>query len=415
MKEMKIVRFTAENVKRLKAVEIVPDGSVVEISGPNGQGKSSVLDAIYYALAGAKELPAEPVRCGCHKAMVRLDLGEVIVTRRFTAQGGTSLTVEASNGARFPSPQKLLDDLLGSLTFDPLAFARMKPKDQLEQLRRLVQLDVDIDNLDAQNTADYERRTELNRCAKQLQAQIDAIVVPESLPEAPENISALLQQMEQLSTRNAEIEREQQRRQQRQEVLNSLRLRLKQLQEEMRRVTEDGAKLRAEIDAWSPLPELMDAGSIRTQIEQARTANDGIERRMQRDSLQTKLETLERQISDVNSCMQVRLQQKQDAIAKAKMPIEGLTFDDGQVLYKNLPLEQASDAERLRVSTAIAMAANPKLRVLRIKDGSLLDDHSMQLLHDMASAGDYQVWIETVRPTGPVAIVMRDGEIEAQA
>ena len=47
---MKIVKLTAENFKRLEAVEITPDGNTVLISGRNGQGKSSVLDSILAAL-----------------------------------------------------------------------------------------------------------------------------------------------------------------------------------------------------------------------------------------------------------------------------------------------------------------------------------------------------------------------------
>ena len=66
----------------------------------------------------------------------------------------------------------MLDKLLGAITFDPLEFARMKPKDQYETLRQLVKLHVDIDTLERQNTADYERRTDANRRAKELAAQI---------------------------------------------------------------------------------------------------------------------------------------------------------------------------------------------------------------------------------------------------
>ena len=47
---MKILRLEASNIKRVRVVEINPDGSVVLVTGRNAQGKSSVLDAIVYAL-----------------------------------------------------------------------------------------------------------------------------------------------------------------------------------------------------------------------------------------------------------------------------------------------------------------------------------------------------------------------------
>jgi len=106
-----------------------------------------------------------------------------------------------------------------------------------------------------------------------------------------------------------------------------------------------------------------------------------------------------------------RTKQRNDAIAAAKMPVEGLGFGDGEVTYNGHPFAQASGAEQLRVSVAIAMAGNPKLRVLRIKDGSLLDSKSLALLEEMADLNDFQVWIESVDESGTVGIVMEDGAV----
>src|SRR5260370_406895 len=68
---MRIIKLSAENIKKLKAVEISPGGAVVEITGPNGSGKSSVLDAIFYALAGTADIPSAVVRKGSDRAHVR--------------------------------------------------------------------------------------------------------------------------------------------------------------------------------------------------------------------------------------------------------------------------------------------------------------------------------------------------------
>ena len=89
---MRIIRLQAEGFKRLVAVDITPEGDLVEIRGNNGNGKSSVLDAIFAALGGAAAFPAKPVREGEEAAVIRLDLGELLVTRYFTAAGTTGLT-----------------------------------------------------------------------------------------------------------------------------------------------------------------------------------------------------------------------------------------------------------------------------------------------------------------------------------
>ncbi len=188
---MRIIELSAENIKKLKCVDITPDAHVVQITGKNGSGKSSVLDAILYALAGTKHIDSRPIRDGEAKAHVTLDLGEFIVTRRFNAGGasGGSLTIESQDGrARYTSPQTLLDKLVGPLTFDPLHFANSEPKQQLELLRALVPLDVDLDALDLDNRRDFDARTELHRTIKQLEAQLassdelDAIEPPSESP-----------------------------------------------------------------------------------------------------------------------------------------------------------------------------------------------------------------------------------------
>ena len=165
---MKIISLIAENIKRISAVEIAPDGNLVQITGRNGQGKSSILDAIWWALAGTKHIQAQPIRKGADAAHIQLDLGEVVVRRTFRRKGEdeftTSLSVESPDGARFKSPQDVLNAFLGALSFDPLEFARMKPREQFDALRHFVP-GIDFDQIDGKNRADYAKRTDAGRIA----------------------------------------------------------------------------------------------------------------------------------------------------------------------------------------------------------------------------------------------------------
>ena len=96
---MKIVKLNAENVKKLVAVEITPSGEIVTISGKNGAGKTSVLDSIWWALAGTSNIQAQPIRKGQNKARIRLDMGELIVERRCLTSSLMTLIMVSS--ARF--------------------------------------------------------------------------------------------------------------------------------------------------------------------------------------------------------------------------------------------------------------------------------------------------------------------------
>lgn len=429
---MKILKLTAENIKKLRAVEITPEGPLVQITGANGQGKSSVLDAIYMALAGGKAIPGQPVRAGEERALIRLDLGELVVKRTFTAAGGTTLHVEAQNGARFPSPQRMLDDLLGSLSFDPLAFSRMDPKKQLETLRGLVQLDVDVDALDRANADDFAERTNLNRQARDARARAEGIEVPDGLPETPIDVNALLAELAGAAEKAAEIESRRARRRDAEREAITFTREADEMVERVDELRRQAAELIERADALEsnaaihrvkaatlnqrlrdagPLPEPPDTTALQQRVTEAQQINRSIEARIRRDEELGDAADYEMQADSLTRDMEARTRQRDEAIRNARMPVPGLGFSAEGVTFNGLPFDQASSAEQLRVSVAIAMAANPKLRVLRIKDGSLLDENGLRMIGEMAQAEDYQVWIEQVDTSGRVGIVMEDGAV----
>lgn len=422
---MKIIKLEACNIKKLRAVEITPEGALVQITGRNGQGKSSILDAIYMALAGAKAIPGRPVREGEERALIRLDLGELVVTRRFTAAGGTSLTVAAQNGARFTSPQRMLDELLGALTFDPLEFSRMEPRRQLETLRGLVQLDVDVDELDRANARDYAERTEAKRNAREARARAAGIEVPDDLPDEPVDVNALLEELARAADEAALIEQRRARREEARRTAErkaaeaqgwlakaeALRAEMEQAEEHARACAAEAEVMNRRLAEAEPLPEPPNTDELRQRIAEGQRVNRAIEARLRRDEELGAAESWEQQAEYLTEAIEERTRQREEAIRNAAMPVPGLGFSAEGVTFNGLPFDQASSAEQLRVSVAIAMAANPKLRVLRIKDGSLLDDDSLRMIAEMAEANDYQVWVEQVDSSGRVGIVMEDGAV----
>jgi len=445
---MRIVSLSAENIKRLKVVEITPKGDVVQITGRNASGKSSVLDSIMYALGGEKSIPGKPVREGCDKAKIKLNLGTVVVERRFTPSG-TTISVTSADGATYKSPQKMLDDLLGALTFDPLAFSRQKPRDQFDTLRKLVNLPIDIDALNAANQNDYEYRTEINRQTKQFRTQAEAIRVPDSTPVEPEDESAFLDGIERAGTVNADIQRRQANREKAVKDVADLRARavavrdafLNATSEAGERITDlqkqiEDIKARLQRDAKAAdesaaasesaanaleakllsaplLPEPVSISDLRTKLDAAKIRNVAVAERKRREALLEQAQQSEAVAKSLTDAMEVRDKQKEDAIKAATMPVSGLGFGSDHVTYNGIPFDQASSAEKLRVSAAIAMAGNPKLRVIRIQDGSLLDEDGLKIISDMAAEKDYQVWLEAVDSTGKVGIYMEDGEVAA--
>lgn len=429
---MKIINLQADNVKRLDAIEITPTGNLVEITGKNRQGKSSVMDAILWAIAGADHIQAQPIRKGKDEARIRLDLGECIVTRKFRKKDDgevtTSVIVESAEGARFPSPQRMLDSLLGALSFDPLEFTRMPAKAQFDALKRFVP-GVDFAAIDGRNKTDFEARTDVNRREKEARAAARSILVPEDTPAEPVDESALVADLEKAGDHNADIERRKANRatavasvvrmQEEAAALTAraadLRRQADALAEQASAKTEEWGALQAKIATAPPLPSPVDTAAVRAKIDAARQTNAAVERRRQRDAHVAKAEAHKAEADILTATMAQRQKDKADAIAQAKLPVDGLGFGDGVVTLNGLPFDQASDAEQLRTSVAIAMAANPKLRVIRVRDGNPLDADAMAELGKMADLADCQVWVETVRSDGRVAFTIEDGRLAASA
>jgi predicted ATP-dependent endonuclease of OLD family len=422
---MKIIRLAAENFKRLRAVEIIPQpNGIIAIRGPNGAGKSSVLDAIMCVFGGGNVLPSKPIRRGAETARLECDTGEIIVTRKFTP-AGSNVVVEAATGARFRSPQHMLDELIGAIAFDPLAFTRMDPAKQLEALRRLVKLDVDIDALDGANARDYERRTEVNRDARKLRGQASGIQYPEGLPAAAVDITALTARLQQAGDDNATLERRKARRQQKSAEAALQRRTAAQRRdqaEQMRRSADDldhaaaeleahAAQIERDIEEAPALPEPVDTLELVAALEAARVINADLDAKARRATLEAEATALEERSAALTTAMEERTQAKTAAIASAQMPVAGIGFGDGEVLFNDLPLDQASQAEKIRVSVAIAMAANPKLKVLCIRDGSLLDNESWRLLAELVEGADYQCWVEVTDDDAKTGIIIEDGAV----
>lgn len=417
---MRIVKFQSENVKRLKAVEIVPEDDVVIISGKNGQGKTSVLDSIWLALGGAtaaKETKTDrPIRDGAEKAKVVLDLGDLQVTRTWTSNDQSYLKIKGLYGEKINSPQVLLDKLMGRLSFDPLAFTKMSEKDQLKNLMDFLELPIDPAALEAEKKDLYDQRTLVNRDIKKLEVELNGLTEPaENLPNEELNVDDILAELDAArETKRINDEKRTQLARKQSEcvevsgLIKKLKAELEQAQAKYDIIVAEGKGLRTEVDQLVD----PDIDSCTKKLREMDTINRNIRDAVKYHEIESRLalcqltsENLTGQMADID-------QRKEKAIKEAKMPIDGLGFTEDGVIYNNVPFGQCSAAEKLRVSMAMAMAQNPEIRVIRITNGSLLDSQSMKIIEEMAKNNDYQVWIEVVDESEKLGIVIEDGQVK---
>lgn len=428
MDPMNIIELRAENFKRLTAVRIKPSGKVVKIAGKNNQGKSSVLDSIFAALAGKDAIPSDPIHGGADTASIFVDLGEMRVTRKFkrTEEGDftTTLLVENKDGSRPTSPQTLLTNLLGKYTLDPMEFARLGKAGQFDALKALVP-GLDLDKLNAEQKADYERRTHQNRLAAELEAQAATIIVPAEKAVAVD-VQPILDKLAGAAEENQKLQHRAQRRAKAEADVAAMDRAIKEHTERIAKLKADIADLeQAIIDATAirdplvealakaePLPEPVDTAALTKALGEAQAANKAVEAQTQREELLTRARTHKEAAEKLTAAMAARVEHKNAAIAAAKFPVPGLTLGEEEVLIDGHPFVQAGKAQQIRTSIALAMALNPTIKVIRIMDGSLLDSDAMKIVAEMAEEHGFQVWVELVSEDGKAGIIIEDGHIK---
>ncbi len=409
---LRVGYLEAENVKRLKAVRLRPDKTLVKIEGKNAAGKSSVLDAIAAALGGGKQQPDLPVRKGAKKARVHLDLGEMQVERRWTAGGGTVLEVTAKDGTRLGSPQKILDALVADCTFDPLEFVRAKPADQAAILKRLAGLD--WKQLDGERAAKYAERTTISREAKAAKARIGT-PLPKPSKMTPIDLTDIADKQREAMEHNKAVEAAHRDASEMEQLalgavkdVRELRDRLEKAENVLEHAKSEAGAARKKADTMQPV-ELAD---VRAELEQATKHNGAIEAYAAYKSRCTTADEWSQKVEELSGRIEAIDQEKADALANATFPLAGLGIDTNGVTLNGIPFSQASLAEQLRTGVAIGLAQKPRCRVILIRDGSLLDDDSLDALHAIAVDNEAQVFLERVTAeASPSAVFIEDGEI----
>ena len=412
---MIIVSLQVENVKRIKAVDMTPEGELVIIGGDNAQGKTSLMDAISYAIGGKKLIPAKPIRDGAKKASVRIDLGELKIERTFwfNSKDGSLeskvVVTEAEPSGR--PPQEILDALFSSLSFDPLAFSRMDKAHQLVTAKEVLGLDLDL--IENEITGVFELRKSLKQTFQAEDARLRSL---EHYPDAPKeeiDVAALTAKAREIDTTNRDrediirdVENDKSKLAAAEAELKAVRERAKELEAGMKKLSAVVAT------AEKNIPEEQDSSGVWEQINKAGTVNQHVKA----NAAYAKQEALVKESAHQVEVAEATLEEKREAriamIESAEFPIEGLSLDANGVLYNEIPFEQASSAEQLRVSVAMGFAMNPNLKVILIRDGSLLDDANLEMIRGMAKEAEAQIWIERVGKDKQAAVIIEDGMIK---
>lgn len=419
MAALKLTLLRVQDFKRVEDVSIGLDPSaagIVALMGPNESGKTSTLDAFEALVAGrAGTKRRKPVRDGAATATIVGEFTEedgtvITVTRTYVEGGGTQIKV-AQDGIRVAKPAELLDRLYSHIALDPLAFANSGSKEQADTLIRLI--GVDPEQWDTKIRNAYATRTEVNRDVNRLTTEL-ATYPPEDTDLAarePVSVADLTDQIAEITARNDE--RLSTRR--RMEAEESAAL---ALDEEIARLTERRGRHRLAFvqfeEALDGLGVVEDDQPVREQIRTAEATNDAIRAQHDRAWKAKELAEAKDRVTNLERIMSEAEQDKAAAFSEAAWPVPGLSIVDGEVHLDGTPFAETSAGRKLRTSTAIAIALNPSLRAIVIRDGSLLDDDNRQMIHDIASERGFTVLMELVNGETETGVVFEDGKIASR-
>ena len=371
----------------------IEDGVTV-ISGQNGAGKTSAVLALLWAIAGRAGSVDQPVRIGNDEATVRVFAAgeyEYEITRSQKAGGKSSLTVRR-DGAPVARPQEVLDALIGTLAFDPLAFAGMNAKDQVRTLLTAFDADIDLDQLDREHADLEAARRDVGRDRDKAKGHAASIEVPDDTPDTPIDIATAIAALDAAKAHNHECD-------ERQRAVARLQSEV-EAAEDARNAAQN--RLNDAVDAWDAAKravteiDAVDTDPLSERVANAEAINAAVRAKTEKAAATAETAAHAAKWAEFDAKMKANRQARADAVAAIGVPIDGFDLTDNGVTVDGVPSSQWSTAQAIRIGAAIFGAGDRDLRVMWVKDGSLCDAASRAEIARIARDTNTQVFIEVV-------------------
>ena len=412
---MKINRLEIENVKRIHAVMIEPskDGLTI-IGGKNRQGKSSVLDAIAWALGGNKYKPSQAVNADSTippRLKIIMDNG-LVVERK-----GKNSDLKVTDPEGQKGGQQLLDSFVEELALNLPAFMNASGKDKANTLLQIIGVGPQLAELEQKEKQLYQERLYVGRTADQKEKFAKEQPYYPDAPEEPVSASELIREQQEILARNGQ---RQQWKREYDDILGQLDLvegKIEDLEGQLRRWKESKKALEERARAAEKTPAELKMESTE-ELERSIDNIDAINRKVRANLDKAKAEEDAKQYRDqytelTNALEDVR-KQKTSLLDSADLPLPGLSVKDGELIYNGQQWDNMSSAEQMIVSTSIVRKLNPKcgfvlLDKLEAMDldtlkefGAWLEQEGLQAIATRVSTGD------------ECSIVITDGYVEGQ-
>lgn len=408
--------FTVENFKGVREISLSPSGSLVVVAGGNGAGKSSFIDA-FVELFDPKgtRLTPKPIREGEDEARAEFtdtDLG-VRIVRTWKKNDAGRLEVFALDGAKYSKPADFVASLTGGLIFDPVAFLNLDERKQRDALLAKVDLPFDVDALAREKAGAEERRLIAGRDVKRLQGALASMPNPLDAPAEEVSGAAVLAEIEAAQDLQRHRERVQLDLDAASSDVFSLTARIAKLTEELE---EASARVKTLTEDREALPAPIDIEPLREKLTAVDETNAAVRARREYSKVAEECAAAETAQAAANRDLDAIEKRKREGLAAATFPVDGLSVDEEGVTFNGIPFVQANTATRLRVAFAIATAGEPRLRLVIVRTGDMLDDASVAAVRELADERGYTVLMERDRDSSrSIGFTIREGVLDDSA
>lgn len=384
---VKINKLEIENVKRVKAVTIEPTSNGLTIlGGNNNQGKTSVLDAIAWALGGNKYKPSKPARDGSmNPPTLRLELSNGLIVER----KGKNSDLKVTDPSGQKAGQQLLDSFVEELALNLPKFIESSAKDKANTLLQIIGVGEKLWELDRKEEQLYNERRTIGQIADQKKKY--AAEQPQ-YPEAPNelvSIADLIHEQQEILARNGENAK---KRQNRENIVNSLHLseaRLKQLKEQLAQEEATHESLMSDyIAANKSIEDLVDESTdeIESSIANIEEINRKVRANLDKEKAEEDAKEYGSQYDNLTKQIQDVRDERTSLLDSADLPLPGLSVEDGELVFEGQKWDNMSGSQQLRVATAI-------VRKLKPECGFVLLDKLEQM--DIPTLTEFGKWLES--------------------
>ncbi len=405
---MKINKLEIENVKRVKAVKIEPTANgLTIIGGKNNQGKTSVLDAIAWALGGDRYRPSQAQREG---SVIPPNLHIVMNNGLIVERRGknSDLKVTDPNGKK--AGQQLLNEFVEQLALDLPKFMEATSREKAQTLLQIIGVGPRLADLERQEKELYNERTYIGRTADQKEKYAKEQPYYPEVPSVPVSASELIRQQQEILAQNGENQRKRKRRHQLEQEYQSV---TEQIQALLAKQGQLEADLKIARETSEGLTDRSTA-ELEENISNIEEINRKVRANLDKDKAEEDAKGYREQYKRLTAQIEEIRSQKADLLKEADLPLPGLGVEDGELVYHGQKWDNMSGSEQLKVSTAIVRRLNPECGFVLLDKLEQMDLDTLHGFGQWLEQEGLQAIATRVSTGGECSLIIEDGYVAGQ-